>query len=203
MINIQNLGNLRDYSEIFQKMKEFTANRDENTPDELWFLEHNHVFTQGKAGKPEHVLNPGNVPIIQTDRGGQVTYHGPGQLIIYPLIDLRRKKLGAKQFVYLLEKTVIDTLENFAITAITHENAPGVYVDNTKICSIGLRIHKHCTYHGLALNIYTDLHYFARINPCGYKNLALCNISDFIKSIKITDVEDKITENFLKNFAYE
>ncbi len=202
MIAIRNLGNSRDYSEIFHKMQEFTNNRNETTPDELWFLEHNHVFTQGKAGKPEHVLNPGNVPIIQTDRGGQITYHGPGQMVIYALLDLRRKKLGVKQFVHLLEQTIIDTLETFAITANSREDAPGIYVNGAKICSLGLRIHRGCTYHGLAFNINTDLQYFARINPCGYKNLAMCNVADFVEDIKFPDIEIKIKENFLRNFDY-
>lgn len=202
ILNIRHLPGLCDYLQIFQEMQNLTANRNANSSDELWFLEHSHVFTQGKAGKPEHLLNPGNVPVIQTDRGGQVTYHGPGQLIIYPLIDLHRCKLGAKRFVNLLEQTTIDTLAEYGIAARSRDDAPGVYVDDAKICSIGLRIHRGCSYHGLALNVTTDLSYFSRINPCGYKNLRMCNVTDFNKKVTFADLQKSFFHNFKKNFGY-
>lgn len=203
---IKKLGTC-DYQKVWQQMQEFTAKRDENTPDEVWLLEHPHVFTQGKSGKPEHVLDPGNVPIIQTDRGGQITYHGPGQLIIYPLFDIRRAKIGVKKFVNLLEKTVIDTLAEYGIEATTREDAPGVYVSSNgaKICSLGLRVHRGCTYHGLALNVTTDLSYFKRINPCGYKNLAMTKISDFVSVSNVAreELERKICTHLTKHFEYQ
>ncbi len=201
-LKIRNIPGLSDYTQIFQEMRDITTKRNADSFDELWFLEHHHVFTQGKAGKPEHVLSPGDVPVMQTDRGGQVTYHGPGQLIIYPLIDLHRSKLGAKQFVNLLEQTTIDTLAEYGITARSRDDAPGVYVADTKICSIGLRIHRGCSYHGLALNVTTDLSYFNRINPCGYKNLQMCNITDFNKNVTFADLQKSFIGNFKKNFGY-
>jgi len=202
-LSVRFISGLSDYQQIFQEMRSLTAARNENSNDELWFLEHQHVFTQGKAGKPEHVLNPGDVPIIQTDRGGQITYHGPGQLIIYPLIDLHRKKMGAKKFVNLLEQTIIDTLAEYGVIAKSREDAPGVYVDNSKICSIGLRIHRGCSYHGLALNVTTDLSYFKRINPCGYKNLQMCNVSEFNKNATFENLQTSFINNFRKNFEYD
>lgn len=208
---VRKFENLCKYQDFFQEMQNFTQTRSEETPDEIWFLEHEHVFTQGKAGKPEHILNPGNVPIIQSDRGGQVTYHGPGQLIIYPLIDLRRKNLGAKKFVHTLEKTVIDVLASYGVTANSREDAPGIYVQNhknskcdeSKICSLGLHISHGCTYHGLAFNINADLQYFARINPCGYKNLKMSNLTDFVGNIDKNDVQNRILTAFKENFAYD
>src|SRR3990167_7390515 len=147
-----------------KKMQEFTDSRDENTPDEIWLLEHPPVFTQGLAGKPEHILNPHAIPVVQTDRGGQVTYHGPGQLVVYTLIDLKRKHLHTREFVRTLEKCVIDVLSELSIAAVSKCDAPGVYVNNEKICSIGLRVRKGCSYHGIAFNIDMDLTPFSYIN---------------------------------------
>lgn len=205
-ITVRYLG-MREYEETFAAMREFTEKRSSETPDEVWLLEHPHVFTQGKAGKKEHILNSGNVPIVQTDRGGQVTYHGPGQLIIYPLIDLRRNNLGVKKFVNLLEKTVVDTLADYGISAHARDDAPGIYITDSgaKICSLGLRIKKGCSYHGLALNITTDLSYFKRINPCGYKNLQLVNLTELVASkntIKSEELNDKVIAHLAKNFGY-
>jgi lipoyl(octanoyl) transferase len=163
-IIIQHLGKYA-YQEIWYKMREFTV----KTPDEIWLLEHFPVFTLGYAGNEKHILNPGNIPIIQTDRGGQVTYHSQGQLVVYFLIDLRRKKCGIKQFVNILENSIIQLLAEYNITATSRPDAPGVYVNNAKICSIGLKVYRSCTYHGLALNVDIDLEPFSRINPCGYK----------------------------------
>lgn len=204
---IRKLGT-RDYQTTWEEMRAFTATRSATTNDELWLLEHPHVFTQGRAGKAEHILNPGDVPIIQTDRGGQVTYHGPGQLIIYTLFDIRRAKIGVKQFVHLLEKTMIDVLEDYDIATENHGNAPGIYYrrDGAKICSLGLRITHGCSYHGLALNVTTDLSYFRRINPCGYKNLLVTKMSAFVPYIFIPNerqkLEGKIIKQIMQNFGY-
>lgn len=202
---IRKLG-IVDYQKTFGEMQEFTKNRNIDTCDEIWLLEHQHVFTQGKAGKPEHVLNPGSVPIVQTDRGGQITYHGPGQLIIYPLIDLRRANLGVKQFVNLLEDAVIETLAAYNINTMRRDDAPGIYLKDcgAKICSLGLRISRGCSYHGLALNITTDLSYFKRINPCGFKNLQMAKMSDFIAedAINYAKLMEKVVAFIAKKFGH-
>lgn len=194
---------IRDYAETFAAMKNFTARRNEFTPDEIWLLEHPHVFTQGKAGKAEHVLAPGDVLVIQVDRGGQVTYHGPGQMMIYVLLDLRRNNLGVKKFVQLLGQSIIDTLAFYNIEAGTREDAPGVYVNGAKICSLGLRITRGCSYHGLAFNVTTNLDYFKRINPCGFKNLALTKVADLAPNFNQAELETKISENLAKNLGFE
>jgi lipoyl(octanoyl) transferase len=167
------------FDDLAQKMREFTDARDENTPDELWIVEHTPVYTLGQAGKPEHILNPKNIPVIQTDRGGQVTYHGPGQLVIYLLIDIRRKKMGVRSLVTAIENSIIDLLTKYNITARSRRDAPGVYVKDDKICSIGLRIRKGCSYHGLAFNINMDISPFLGINPCGYAGLKMIQLKDF------------------------
>jgi len=191
---------LCDYTEVWHEMKSFTASRTQDTPDEIWLLEHPPVFTQGVAGKPEHVLNPGTIPIVQTDRGGQITYHGPGQLVGYVLMDLRRAKIGVKQFVNLLETSVIQTLADYKIQAGTQDSAPGVYVNDTKICSIGLKISRGCSYHGIALNVNNDLTPFLCINPCGYKNLHMSKIADFCTNVpNIIDVGHKFAHYICTN----
>ncbi|OFE11058.1 octanoyltransferase [Pseudohongiella acticola] len=171
---------LRDYEPVWRAMQTFTSERDEDTPDELWLLSHPPVFTQGQAGKPEHLLAPGNIPVIPIDRGGQVTYHGPGQLVMYLLIDVRRVALGVRDLVNLIEQAIIDTLSGVRITAQTRPGAPGVYVDDAKIAALGLRIRRGCSYHGLSLNVAMDLEPFARINPCGYQGLAVTQVADFV-----------------------
>lgn len=162
-------------------MHTFTDERDENTCDEVWLVEHNPVFTQGQAGKEEHVLAAGDIPIVKSDRGGQVTYHGPGQLVAYVLINLRRKNTGVRQLVTHIENTVVNTLHQFGIESAARPDAPGVYVDNKKICSLGLRIRKGCSFHGLALNVNMDLSPFLRINPCGYAGMEMIQLHDLIK----------------------
>ena len=199
---VHNLG-ICAYQEIWQKMLEFTEQRDINTPDEIWLLQHYPVFTQGQAGDAKHVLNPGNIPIIETDRGGQVTYHGPGQLIIYPLINLQRIRLGIKQFVNILQHSVIQLLADYKIVAQVQIDAPGVYVNDAKICSIGLKIRRGCCYHGIALNVNMDLEPFTRINPCGIKNLKMVQISDYINNICFSEVEEKIVKYLVKNLGYK
>lgn len=165
------------YEDTLQAMREFTLARTPETPDELWFLEHPPVFTQGQVGKPEHVLAPGGIPVVQSDRGGQVTYHGPGQLVVYFLLDLERRGYGIRSLVTRLEQAMIECLAGYGITAVSRPDAPGVYVDGRKVGSIGLRVRKGRTYHGLSLNVAMDLAPFDRINPCGYQGLRMTQIS--------------------------
>ncbi len=196
---VRELTGLCDYQQIWQKMHDFTDVRSDETPDELWLLQHSPVFTQGLAGKPEHVLASGDIPIVQTDRGGQVTYHGPGQLVAYPLFNLRRGKIGVKQFVHILEDSVIQLLAEYDISAATRPDAPGVYVDGAKICSIGLKIRHGCSYHGIALNVDMDLEPFSRINPCGFKNLAMTQIKDFVAEIEFSAIGARLAYYLDKN----
>lgn len=193
---------LEDYQGTWQRMKAFTDERTTDTPDEVWLLQHPPVLTQGQAGKPEHVLNAGDIPIVQTDRGGQVTYHGPGQIVMYVLFDLRRLKIGIRQLVNNLEKTVIQVLADYGVTATARCDAPGVYVNEAKICSIGLRVKKGCSYHGIAFNIDMDLTPFNRINPCGFKNLAVTQLKNFDPNVDIQTVQTKIVAYLQQNFGY-
>lgn len=171
-ILVRHLG-LQPYEPVSQAMHDFTDSRDDSTPDEIWLVEHLPVFTQGQAGKAEHLLMTGDIPVIQSDRGGQVTYHGPGQQVMYVLLNLKRRKLGVRELVTLLEQTVVNTLAEYGIDAHPRADAPGVYVGEMKICSLGLRIRKGCSFHGLALNINMDLAPFQRINPCGYAGMEM------------------------------
>jgi lipoyl(octanoyl) transferase len=157
-------------------MQRFTDTRNEDTTDELWLVEHAPVFTLGQAGKPEHVLAPGAIPVLQVDRGGQVTYHGPGQIVAYPLLDLRRLRLGVREYVQRIEQAVIDTLAEWHIAAGRRDGAPGVYVDGAKIAALGIRVRRGCSFHGLAFNVAMDLEPFARINPCGYAGLQVTSM---------------------------
>jgi len=186
-LNYQQLG-LNGYQEIWDRMRTFTEQRNAETDDEIWLVEHPPVFTQGQAGKAEHILNPGNIPVIQTDRGGQVTYHGPGQLVGYFLMDIKRRKMTIRQLVNTIEKSVIDLLAELNIQAKCRTDAPGVYVEDQKICSLGLRIRRGYSYHGLALNVDMDLKPFGQINPCGFENLKMIQISDLIGPTSIADV---------------
>lgn len=193
---------VQDYQTCWQAMRQFTDQRNEKTCDEIWLLEHNPVFTQGQNGNPEHLLNPGSIPVIKVDRGGQVTYHGPGQLVVYALVDLRRKKINVREIVTILEKSVIDLLAHYKIIASSKPKAPGVYIENKKICSVGLRIRKGCSYHGLAFNVSMDLEPFSRINPCGFKQLEMTQLADFIKPIEIKTVEMQLMDYLIKNLGY-
>jgi lipoyl(octanoyl) transferase len=200
MIHVKDLG-LAPYSSVWESMKHFTQARDEATPDEIWLLEHPPVYTQGQAGKPEHILwNTGTIPIVQSDRGGQVTYHGPGQLIMYVLIDLRRRHLGIRTLVTQLEQVIIQTLKPWEIQAECHCGAPGVYVGDQKIASIGLRVKNGCTYHGLALNVDMDLAPFTHINPCGFSQLKMIQMKDWVHDISMDSVKRQICETFLTFF---
>lgn len=174
---IRQLANM-DYTKVWHAMQEFTDNRDDSTADELWLVEHPPVFTQGQAGKEEHLLMPGDIPVVKVDRGGQVTYHGPGQQVIYFMINLRRRKIGVRDLVTLIENGIVAALADFGITAAPKKEAPGVYVDGKKIASLGLRVRKGCSFHGLALNVKMDLEPFLRINPCGYAGLEMIQSAD-------------------------
>lgn len=167
-----------EYEPTWRAMQTFTVERGADTQDEIWLLEHPPVFTLGMNGKAEHVLMPGNIPVVNIDRGGQVTYHGPGQLVVYPLLDLNRRKLGVRELVVALENAVIAVVARWGIEAAGNRNAPGVYVAGKKLASIGLRIKRGCSYHGLALNVAMDLEPFRRINPCGYAGLEVTQVSD-------------------------
>lgn len=194
-MKIKHLGVL-PYETVWNQMKDFTAGRDESTEDELWVLEHPPVYTQGQAGKAEHVLNPGHIPIVQSDRGGQVTYHGPGQLVAYVLMDIKRKNLGVRNLVCQLEQILISVLSSYNIHANTRCGAPGVYVDEKKIASIGLRVKNGCTYHGIALNVAMDLSPFSGINPCGYARMEMTQISNYVPDVAIS----KVSEQFITEF---
>lgn len=169
---------LAEYVPTLEAMRVFTDARDADTPDEIWLLQHPAVFTQGQAGKAEHILAPGDIPVVQVDRGGQVTYHGPGQWVAYLLIDLRRRSLGVRDLVTLIETSLVELLASYDITAAADPKAPGVYVDGRKIASLGLRVRHGCSYHGLALNVDMDLEPFGRINPCGHAGLEVTSLSN-------------------------
>jgi lipoyl(octanoyl) transferase len=200
MTTIRNLG-IQPYHAVWEQMKSFTSSRNENTCDELWLLEHPPVYTQGQAGKAEHVLNPYAIPVVQSDRGGQVTYHGPGQLVAYVLMDIRRNHLGIRTLVSYLEQIIIAVLESYHIKGEVRCGAPGVYVEDKKIASIGLRVKNGCTYHGIALNVAMDLGPFSGINPCGFAKLEMTQISDYIAAANIADVSKLFTEAFISRFS--
>lgn len=199
---VRRLGR-QDYHPVWQAMHDFTDQRDDTTRDEVWLVEHNPVFTQGQAGKAEHLLNTGDIPVVQSDRGGQVTYHGPGQIVAYFLINLRRKKLGVRELVTDIENLVINTLNAYNIDAAARPDAPGVYVEGKKICSLGLRIRKGCSFHGLALNVNMDLSPFLRINPCGYQGMKMVQVSDLGGPARIEDVEQQLIKELVSLFGYE
>lgn len=198
---IRQLG-LRPYDETFAAMRDFTLARDERTPDEIWFLEHPPVFTQGQAGKAEHLLMPGGIPVVQSDRGGQVTYHGPGQSVVYFLIDLQRRGYGIRSLVTRLEEAIVATLAGYGITAAARRDAPGVYVGNDKIASLGLRVRNGRTYHGLALNIDMDLEPFSRINPCGYQGLRMIQLRDLGAPTELARVNADLERALLRSLGY-
>ncbi|WP_436322652.1 lipoyl(octanoyl) transferase LipB [Vibrio cidicii] len=199
---VKRLGR-QDYSPVWQAMHQFTDQRSEETRDEVWLVEHNPVFTQGQAGKAEHLLNTGDIPVVQSDRGGQVTYHGPGQLVVYFLINLRRKKLGVRDLVTTIEHLVINTLKAYNIDSAARPDAPGVYVDGKKICSLGLRIRKGCSFHGLALNVNMDLSPFQRINPCGYQGMEMVQVSELGGPNELATIEQQLIKELVNLLGYE
>jgi lipoyl(octanoyl) transferase len=194
-IIVRQLGR-QDYEPIWQRMQQFTDNRDDNSVDEIWLVEHNSVFTQGQAGKEEHLLAPGDIPVIKVDRGGQVTYHGPGQQMMYVLINIKRKKLGVRHLVSALEECVVNSMKHYGIDAYPKANAPGVYVSEKKLCSIGLRIRKGCSFHGLALNVDMDLSPFQRINPCGYAGLEMVQSAQLNGPQNLMEAGNTIVDQF-------
>jgi lipoyl(octanoyl) transferase len=201
-LKIRRLGR-QPYEATWKAMSAFTDNRTADTPDELWLLEHDPVFTQGQAGKAEHVLAPGDIPVVQVDRGGQVTYHGPGQIVGYPLIDLRRVGVGVRELVHRIEQTLIDTLAHWNIVAERVEGAPGVYVAGAKVAALGLRVRRGCSFHGLAFNVAMDLEPYHRINPCGYKGLAVTQVLDLGGPSRLADVEDVLIGEFCRQFGFD
>ena len=197
MIKVRSKG-LQDYLITWEEMKSFTENRDSDTLDELWTLEHNSVFTQGISGKSKHLLKETQIPIIQSDRGGQITYHAPGQLIIYCLIDIKRLGIGIKKIVSMIEQSLIELLSSYEITAHTLKGAPGVYVNDSKIAALGLKVKHGRTYHGLSLNIDMDLSPYTLINPCGYSDLKVTQMRNLTNNIlNISDIKHELSEHLI------
>jgi len=187
MIKLQQLG-VQDYLPCWQAMQNFTRSRNASTQDEIWILEHSSVFTQGVNGQPEHVLQVSDVPLVKSDRGGQITYHAPGQLVVYTLIDIKRRQLGVRDLVTILEQAMIDTLAQYGLSAQARLDAPGVYVNDEKIGSLGLRIKKGCSYHGLSLNNQMNMQPFSYINPCGYQGMQMTQLSDQGVNVKTSEL---------------
>lgn len=200
-IKICDLG-LQDYQTTWQSMTEFTEQRDANTQDQLWLVEHPPVYTMGLAAKKEHILNSYNIPVIETDRGGQVTYHGPGQIIIYLLLDLKRRNIGIKSLVQSIEQALIQLLKDYAIEAHTVDNAPGVYVANNKIAALGLRVRRNGCYHGLSFNIDMDMAPFLGINPCGYPGLKVIQLKDLNPNYSANNISN-IQQDLLKHLLIQ
>ena len=203
VLGVRELG-LQAYEPVWHAMQDFTNQRTAATADELWLVQHPPVFTQGQAGKAEHLLLPGDIPVVQVDRGGQVTYHGPGQLVAYPLVDVRRLGLGVRELVSRIEQSLIDLLAGYGVSAEARADAPGVYVNGAKIASLGLRIRRGCSFHGLALNVDMDLQPFQRINPCGYAGLAMTQLADHVAGpLAMDEVSARLREQLVKHLGYE
>jgi lipoyl(octanoyl) transferase len=199
-LKVRELG-LADYETVWREMQAFTDGRDESTQDELWLLQHPPVFTQGQSGKAEHLLAPGNIPVVQVDRGGQVTYHGPGQIVAYPLLDIQRRKLGVRALVNRIEESIIQVLGSYSVRGERREGAPGIYVDGAKIAALGLRVRRGRSFHGLAFNIDMDLEPFSRINPCGFQGLEVTQLSA-LKAVNLADVESALSEQLASHLGY-
>lgn len=195
-----------EYSSAWRAMQTFTDHRDARTADELWFLEHPPVFTQGRNGKAEHLLDPGNIPVIQVDRGGQATYHGPGQLVAYVLLDLKRRNLGVRALVTGIEESIVGLLREWGVEAYPRADAPGVYVGGAKIAALGLRIRQGRSFHGLALNLDMDLEPFSRINPCGYKDMAVTRLADLVdlegRAENLRQLADRLRGHLCRRLGY-
>ena len=203
VLGVRELG-LQAYEPVWHAMQDFTSQRTADTADELWLVQHPPVFTQGQAGKAEHLLLPGDIPVVQVDRGGQVTYHGPGQLVAYPLVDVRRLGLGVRELVSRIEQSLIDLLASYGVSAEARADAPGVYVNGAKIASLGLRIRHGRSFHGLALNVDMDLQPFQRINPCGYAGLAMTQLTDHVAGpLAMDEVSARLREQLVKHLGYE
>lgn len=191
-----------DYEPTWRQMQKITDVRDENTADEIWFLQHPPVFTLGMNASTEHLLAPGAIPVVPIDRGGQVTYHGPGQLVVYPLIDLRRAGLGVRDMVTALERSVVDSAAEYGIEAYPRADAPGVYVEGMKLASVGLRVRRGCTYHGLAFNLDMDLEPFSRINPCGYQGLKVTQLSELGGPSDVAQMARVLAPHLLRHLGF-
>jgi lipoyl(octanoyl) transferase len=200
-VYVRQLGR-RAYVPVWQAMSRFTDARTSDTPDEIWLVEHDPVFTQGQAGKAEHVLAPGDIPVVQVDRGGQVTYHGPGQQVGYLLVDLRRKGLGVRAFVTGIEQAIVNLAADYGIVAAPRADAPGVYVDGAKLCSLGLRIRKGKSFHGLALNVHMNMEPFHRINPCGLVGIRMTQLSELGGPMSLTDVAEPLVGHLMETLGY-
>ncbi|MCG6199852.1 lipoyl(octanoyl) transferase LipB [Psychromonas antarctica] len=198
---VRHLG-LQPYLETWQKMSDFTTQRDENTVDEIWLVEHPAVFTQGSAGKAEHLLHKTDIPVIKSDRGGQITYHAPGQLIVYLLINIRRQDFNVRTLVSIIEHSIIDLLADYQVNAIAKADAPGVYVEGKKIASLGLKIRKGCSFHGLALNVDMDLSPFLQINPCGYAGLEMTQCKNHGIGLSVNELAPLLIEKLNKQLHY-
>ncbi|CCQ12513.1 Octanoate-[acyl-carrier-protein]-protein-N-octanoyltransferase [Pseudoalteromonas luteoviolacea B = ATCC 29581] len=201
-VYVRHLGR-QPYEPIWQKMQHFTDTRDDQTPDEIWLVEHEPVFTQGQAGKDEHLLAPGDIPVIKVDRGGQVTYHGPGQQMMYVLLNLRRLKIGVRELVTWLEECIIEMLKEYHIDAYAKPDAPGVYVNDCKVASLGLRVRRGCSFHGLALNVNMDLAPFLRINPCGYAGMQMVQTNDLNGPATVKEAGMGLVKHMLKRLHVE
>jgi lipoyl(octanoyl) transferase len=200
IIEIRSLG-MQDYEPLWRKMQDFTDSRDSDTHDQIWFAEHPPVFTLGLNASREHLLTPGDIPVIQIDRGGQVTYHGPGQLMIYPLIDLRRARLGIRDLVTALEQSIADLAARYGIEAKSRKDAPGVYVEGKKIASVGLRVRRNASYHGMALNVDMELEPFDRINTCGFTDLEVTDLARLGISKKLSEVQKDLEPRLLRHLG--
>lgn len=198
---VRDLG-LQPYETVWEAMKTFTAERDRAVADELWCVQHPPVYTQGQAGKAEHILFPGDIPVVQADRGGQVTYHGPGQLVVYLMIDLPRAGIGVRALVDIIEQSLVSVLAERGITAAPRPDAPGVYVDGAKIASLGLRVRRGCSFHGLALNVDMDMEPFSRINPCGFSGLPMCQVRDFDPSVSLATLSERLTDTLAQALGH-
>lgn len=201
-IVVRSLG-LQDYEPLWRAMQDFTERRDPSTADEIWFTEHPPVFTLGLNASREHLLAPGDIPVIQVDRGGQVTYHGPGQLMIYPLIDLKRGGLGVRTLVTALEQSIVDLTGSYGLISVARRDAPGVYADGRKIASVGLRVRRGASYHGMALNIDVDLEPFSRINPCGFAQLELSDLYKLGITVPRAEIQNKVLVNLLNHLGFD
>lgn len=195
---VKHFDTLQDYTQTWEAMQQFTQTRTPETPDEIWCLSHHPVYTQGQAGKAEHILTRTEIPIVQSDRGGQITYHGPGQVILYPLLDLKRLALGVRDLVCLLEKTMLHTLSAYNVNAFARRDAPGVYTEAGKIGSVGLRVKRGCSYHGLALNVDMDLTPFDAIRPCGLNDMKMTQLVDFNSEASFETVQQQVCEKFIE-----
>ncbi len=201
MLGVRRLG-LVEYLPAWHAMQDFTNRRDADSADEIWLLQHPAVFTQGQAGKAEHLLLPGEIPVVQVDRGGQVTYHGPGQLVVYLLLDVRRSHLGVRELVSAMEQSLVDLLASYDVQAYARPDAPGVYVDGMKIASLGLRIRNGRSFHGLALNVDMDLEPFGRINPCGYAGLRMTQMRDLAGPVDFDEVSARLLTQLVSHLDY-